>query len=116
MLKLLANYDTDLKSLIENKGVFRGLSPEIQNDIIASVSECMIKEIKREVSEAVLFSLVLDEATDKSMKTQISSVLRYSYVNENGDEERFLHFTDISQDRTSSALFQHAKLVLLHQN
>jgi hypothetical protein len=77
----------------------------------------MIKEIKREVSEAVFFSLVLDEATDKSMKTQISSVLRYSYVTENGDvEERFLHFTDISQDRTSSALFQHAKLVLLHQS
>jgi hypothetical protein len=45
MLKLLANYDADLKSLIENKGVFRGLSPEIQNDIIASVSECTIKEI-----------------------------------------------------------------------
>jgi hypothetical protein len=51
MLKLLGNYDADLKFLVENLGVFRGLSPEIQNYIIASVSECMVGEIKREVSE-----------------------------------------------------------------
>jgi hypothetical protein len=36
----------------------------------------MVKEIKRELSEAVFVALVLDEATDISMKTQISSVLR----------------------------------------
>jgi hypothetical protein len=39
MLKLLGNYDADLKYLVENLGVFRGLSPKIQNNIIASVSE-----------------------------------------------------------------------------
>jgi hypothetical protein len=30
ILKLFANYDADLESLIENKGVFRGLSPRIR--------------------------------------------------------------------------------------
>jgi hypothetical protein len=45
MLKLLGNYDADLKFLVENKGLFRGLSPEIQIDIIASVSECMVQPL-----------------------------------------------------------------------
>jgi hypothetical protein len=115
ILKLLANYDANLKSLVENKGVFRGLSPEIQNDIIASVFEYTMKEIKREVSEAVFVALIPDEATDISMKAHISSVLRY--VTKNGDvEERFLHFTVISQNRTANALFQHAKQVLFDFN
>jgi hypothetical protein len=48
------------------------------------------------------------------MKAQISSVLRY--VTKNGDEERFLHFRVISQDRTANALFQHAKQVLFDFN
>jgi hypothetical protein len=100
-----------LKFLVENKGVFHGLYPEIQNDILASVSECVVREIKREVSETALVSLIVDEATDISMKAQVSSVLRY--VSKNGDvEERFLHFTDFSRDRTADALFQHAKQVL----
>jgi hypothetical protein len=41
------------------------------------------------------------------MKAQVSSVLRYGL--KNGDvEERYLHFTDLSRDRTANALFQHA--------
>jgi hypothetical protein len=91
MLKLLRNYDADLKFLVEND-VFRGLSPEIQNDITASVSECMVREIKREVSETAFVSSIVDGATDISMKAQVSSALRY--VSNNGDVERFLHFTD----------------------
>jgi hypothetical protein len=107
MLKLLGNYDADLKIIDENKDVFRDLSPEIQNDIIASVSECMAREIKREVSETAFVSLIVDEATDISTKAQVSSVLRC--VSKNGDtEERFLHFTELSRERTANALFQHA--------
>jgi hypothetical protein len=83
MLKVLGNYDADLKCLVENKGVFRGLSLEIQNDIIVSVSECMVREIKREVSETAFVSSVVDEATDISMKAQVSFALRY--VSKNGD-------------------------------
>jgi hypothetical protein len=114
MLELLGNDDANLKFLVENKGVFHGLSPEIQNDITASVSECMVREIKGEVSEPAFVSLIVDEATDISMKSQVSSVLRY--VSKNGDEEIFLHFTDLSRDRTANALFQHAKQVLCDFN
>jgi hypothetical protein len=63
MIKLLGNYDADLKFLVENKGAFRGLSPEIQNDIIASVSECMAREVRREVSETAFVSLIVDESS-----------------------------------------------------
>lgn len=114
-MKVLGHYDSDLKSLIENKGVFRGLSPQIQNDIIDSVSKYMELEIKREVSEAPFVAIILDEATDISMKAQISSVLRF--VSENGQiQERFLHFKDISQDRSANALFLHATQVLAEFN
>jgi hypothetical protein len=85
MLKLLGNYDADLKFLVGSKCVFRGLSPEIPNNIIASVSKFMVREIKREVSETVFVSLIVDEATDISMKAQVSSVLRH--VSKNGDVE-----------------------------
>jgi hypothetical protein len=45
----------------------------------------MAREIKRDVSETAFVSLIVDEATDISMKAQVSSVLRY--VSENGDVE-----------------------------
>jgi hypothetical protein len=35
MLRVLGNYDADLKFLVQNKGVYRGFSPEVQKDIIA---------------------------------------------------------------------------------
>jgi hypothetical protein len=109
MLKLLGNYDADLKFLVGNKGVFRCLSPKIQN-IITSVSECMVREIKREVSETAFVSLIVDEAT---------SVLRY--VSKNGDvEERFLHFTDLSCDWTAMLCFsmqsKFCVISIVHQN
>ena len=83
--KVLGNYDGDLKNVIESKGVFRGLSPQIQNDIIASISKYMELEIKKEVSGAPFVAIILDEATDISMKAQISSVLRF--VTEDGNVE-----------------------------
>jgi hypothetical protein len=43
----------------------------------------MAREIKREVSETAFVSLIVDDATDISMKAQVSSVLRY--VCKNGD-------------------------------
>ena len=37
--KVLGIYVGDLKNVIKNKGIFRGLFPQIQNDVIASVSK-----------------------------------------------------------------------------
>jgi hypothetical protein len=56
------------------------MSPEIQNELITSVSECMMNEIKKEVSEAEFVALTVDEATHEST---MSTVLRY--LHRNGD-------------------------------
>jgi hypothetical protein len=45
---------------------------KIQNDMIASVSECMIKEVESKcVYEAVFIALIFDKASNRSMKTHI---------------------------------------------
>jgi hypothetical protein len=59
--------------------------------------------------------LIVGEATDVSTKVQMSTVL--SCLCKNGDiEERFLHFTNISENRSAVSLFGHAKQVLIEFN
>jgi hypothetical protein len=41
---------------------------------------------KNEVSESEVDVLIIDEATDMSMKPQMSTVLRYQYRNGNTEE------------------------------
>ncbi|KAJ4426223.1 hypothetical protein ANN_27034 [Periplaneta americana] len=84
----------------------QGLSSDIQNDIISSISEYMYREIKKDVSQAPFVAVILDETTDISTKSQLSTVIRY--VNIDGSiEERFLGFRNISEDRSANALAQH---------
>lgn len=110
ILKFLGNYNTELLAVIESNNVFRGTSPDVQNDIIAAVAEVMHREIEKEISEAQFVALIFDETTDVTMKSQLTSVLRY--VSKNGVQERFLHFTDCSKDRSASGLLEHAKGVI----
>lgn len=100
-----AAFDDDLLDHFENATVFSGLSGDIQNDIIDSISEKMTHIIKNEISQAKFVSIILDETTDISMKSQLSHVLRY--VTEDGViRERFICFTDVSRNRTASGLFE----------
>jgi hypothetical protein len=46
------NYGADPKALINGKGVSRGMSPNLQNELKISVSKGVINGIKNEVSEA----------------------------------------------------------------
>ena len=58
-------------------------------------------------------SLILDETSDIVNKSQLSTVVRY--VDENCEvQERFLHFTDMSSDRSSDGLLQHVKQLLMN--
>lgn len=101
-----AEMDPELQAHLNNSTVFSGLSSDIQNDIISSISEYMYREIKKDVSQAPFVAVILDEATDISTKSQLSTVIRY--VNSDGSiEERFLGFRNISEDRSANALAQH---------
>ncbi|PNF25199.1 hypothetical protein B7P43_G17705 [Cryptotermes secundus] len=108
---MLARYDSDLHNHLESSTAFRGSSPDIQNELIHSVSELMTMEIKKEISKANYVSLILDETSDVMNKCQLASVLRYVTADGNV-EERFLRFTDVSSDRSANSLFNHALEIL----
>jgi hypothetical protein len=72
---MLACYDSDLHNHLESSIVFRGSSPDIQNEFIHSISE-LTMEIKKEISTANFVSLILDENSDVVTRCQLSSVLR----------------------------------------
>jgi hypothetical protein len=52
---MLARYDSDLHNYLEFSTVFRGSSPDIQNELIHSTAELMTMEIKKEMSTLILF-------------------------------------------------------------
>ncbi|PNF41545.1 hypothetical protein B7P43_G12310 [Cryptotermes secundus] len=111
VLNMLARYDSDLHNHLESSTAFRGSSPDIQNELIHSISELTTMEIKKEISKANYVSLILDETSDVMNKCQLASVLRYVTADGNV-EERFLRFTDVSSDRSANSLFNHALEIL----
>ena len=100
LVKLLSEYDEKLKYHLEHSSAFTGMSNLIQNDLIASVSNVLMDRIKREINESNFISIVLDETTDVSNFSQLSSVFRY--ISDDGQVlERFLGFINVSDDRTA---------------
>ncbi|XP_072379856.1 zinc finger MYM-type protein 1-like [Diabrotica undecimpunctata] len=103
--------DNVLKNHLDNSSAFRDVSPDIQNDLIYSVSEVITRKIKTEISKTNFVALILDETSELFTMSQLSTTFRY--VNENGVvEERFVHFTNVSCDSKADALFQHSLQIL----
>lgn len=100
-----AEFDEDLMEHLQNSTAFSGLSSDRQNDIIRSISDKILGDIKEEISKAQFVSIILEETTDVATKSQFSRVLRY--VTEDGKiKERFICFTDVSEDRTANGLYE----------
>lgn len=112
LVYVIAKYYPQLKTQIEKSNVFTGLSNDIQNDLISSVSAVIISQIKFEIKHYVKFvSIILDECSDVSNKSQLSIILRY--VDRFGEiQERFLGFCNVSADRSASGLFDVVKNIL----
>lgn len=104
LINLLASYNPNLRNFLDNSNVFSGLSNDIQNDIISSVANVILDEIKKEYEGADYMALMLDETTDISNKSQLSIMFRY--VTKSGFVvERFIEFIDISVGRSAQDLF-----------
>ena len=52
------------------------LSPDIQNELITLIGEEILSSISSEVKDASCFAVIADETTDKSIKSQLSIVVR----------------------------------------
>ncbi|KAL4154101.1 hypothetical protein QTP88_001934 [Uroleucon formosanum] len=115
LLELIRQYDPILDNRLKESTVFRGTSSAIQNDIIKSLGTLITNRLKEELDRAGFVALILDETSDIINKSQLSTVVRF--VDKNGDvQERFLHFTDVSNDRFAVALFEHVKIILNNFN
>ena len=53
------------------------LSPDIQNESITLIGEEILSSINSEVKDAFCFAVIADKTTDKSIKSQLSTVVRY---------------------------------------
>ena len=92
LMKLLAKYDSLLEQhLITSDRNATYLSPDIQNELIQSLSAQVLSNIVSEINEARYFAVIVDSTIDIS---RIDQSLRY--VTANGDAvERFIQFSEL---------------------
>ena len=99
----LDEFDEKMQTHLESATVFKGLSPDIQNDLIDSVGSVIVAQIKTELQKCMYVSVLLDKTSDVSCYSQLSTVIRY--VNSNGAVcEGFIRFSDGSKDRSAAAI------------
>ncbi|XP_072384441.1 zinc finger MYM-type protein 1-like [Diabrotica undecimpunctata] len=77
LINFTAELDKTLAQHLEESTVFKGISKEIQNDIL----DCMLKlcqdKILEEIRESPYLAVMADETTDISAKSQMVVVFRY---------------------------------------
>lgn len=99
MLELVAKFHPQLQQHLEESSVFKGTSATIQNELISCISGVIVDQIKQKLNDAMFVSVLMDESTDVSRKSQLSVV--FCYVSNCGEiKERFYIFEDISSGRT----------------
>ncbi|CAH1721630.1 unnamed protein product [Aphis gossypii] len=111
LIYLMAERDELLKTILATSTILTDLSEDFQNDLIQSVSDVLLKEIENQIRDTpfVAIIIIMDETTDIASKSlRLSTVLRYvNTSNSNEVVERFLGFTDISENRSAEALSEH---------
>jgi hypothetical protein len=87
---LIAKYDPLLKEHFESGPKYATyLSKDIQNDIITSIRNVSLKNIKSSL-KGKLVSVIVDETSDCGHYEQVAFLLRYFYEQLNRQEERFI--------------------------
>ena len=94
-IDLLSKYDSLLELHLSNASVFRGDSKTIQNDLIFSLSECIMNKIRDELNQAKFVSVGVDETSDISSTTQCAITFRY-VTTVGSVVERFIGFFNVS--------------------
>jgi len=91
LINFSAELDSALKTYLEKATVFKGISKEIQNDILDCTLTVCQNQIKTEINEADFISIIADETTDVSNFFQMSIVFRY-VLTDGSPVERFWSF------------------------
>lgn len=107
LLKTMAISNTNLANHLDNSTVFRGTSPDIQNDLINCVATVIRQRIDSEIDEAEFISILVDESTDIEKKCQMSLVFRYFSKRSGKIVERFYRYIDVTMDRSAAGISKH---------
>jgi len=91
LINFSAELDSVLKIHLEKSTVFKGISKEIQNDILDCTFTVCQNQIKTEINKADYISIIADETTDISNHFQMSIVFRY-VLTDGSPIERFWGF------------------------
>lgn len=107
MVNLVASWNSQFKVKLEevrtkNRNAMY-LSPDIQNELIDIAAGMVRKIIVKEVKEAGIFSIGIDETSDVSRQEQVAFILRF--VDCDGEiQERLLEMKHITSTTASSLL------------
>lgn len=87
-----------LKNFLSSDYRNKYISPCIQNEIISTCGDIILKKLVKEVNESRYFSVLADETTDISVKEQITICVRYlvGTGKEMNIHESFLTFTEFT--------------------
>lgn len=97
ILKYKAKDIDHMKNFLSSDYRNKYVSPLIQNEIINSCGDVILKKLVREINESGYFSVLADETTDVSIKEQLTLCVRY-LVGTGKDiniHESFLKFTEV---------------------
>ncbi|XP_076354003.1 zinc finger MYM-type protein 1-like isoform X2 [Tachypleus tridentatus] len=106
LTRLVGKYDDRLASHMESCNVFSRMSNRILNDLIEAVKNVILAEIKKEIHEAKFIAVILDETSEVSSASQLSTVWRY-VTTDGVVEERFTGFTDINANSSVALISEH---------
>jgi len=99
LVNLVSHYNEPLKIHLERhkKGSVTYFSHEIQNEFLEIIANKVRNTILSQIKSATYYSLLFDCTPDISHEEQMSQVIRYVVVNENGCEivESFLGFLQV---------------------
>lgn len=89
--------DTDLSNHLKNSAANATyISKTVQNEIIDICGEEILKVLTRRICMSKFYCVIIDETTDVSCVSQLSTSVRYCYNNE--IREDFIGFVDLHHD------------------
>ena len=101
LMDFVAVRDKAVSDHLKSSKIFKGTSKTIQNELLDSIYEVYLDEVKSEIGQVNFVSVQADETTDVACKCQVVIVLRYTLKGQ--IKERFITFTE-AKVKTADAL------------
>lgn len=99
---LMSKFDDTLRSNAINKKAFLG--PSVQNNLITSISNTIVENIKKEIKSSKFLSIILSEVAELGDTILVSIIVRFT-KNNFVVCERFFGFRQVPSSRLAEPLF-----------